>query len=100
MIALNVETTNSFCLPYLEEVNAFRMLSICFSLVMLTFTCWENVSFGSIVIPKILECFVVGSVWLFNLNDRVVPYSAGFGVKSVVVILSVFTRRLLVMAHL
>ena len=34
-------------------------------------------------------CFV-GNVWLFNLSNRVMPYSAGSGVKSVIVILSVF----------
>ena len=38
MIALNVETINSFCLPHLVEVGAFRMLSVCFALVMVTFT--------------------------------------------------------------
>ena len=53
VIALNVETINFFCLPHLVEVNAFRMLSVCFALVMVTFICCENVSFGSRVIPKI-----------------------------------------------
>ena len=56
---------------------------------MVTFICYENVSFGSSVIPRILGCFVVGNVW-FNLSDKVVLYSAGSGVKSVVVVLSVF----------
>ena len=46
--------------------------------------------FGSRVIPKIFGCFVVGNVWLFNLSDRVVLYSAGSSVKSVVIVLSVF----------
>ena len=53
--------------------------SACFTLVMVTFICCENVSFGSRVIPRILECFVVGNVWLLNLNDRIVSYSAGSG---------------------
>ena len=88
--ALNVEAINSFCLPHLVEMSAFRMLSICFALEMLTFICYDNVSFGSRVIPRIFRCFIVGNVWLFNLSNRVVPYSAGFGVKSVVVVLSVF----------
>ena len=57
---------------------------------MVTFACCENVSFGSRAIPRIFKCFVVGSVWLLNLSDRVLPYSAGSGVKSVVVVLSVF----------
>ena len=90
VIALNVETINSFCLFCLVEMNAFRMLNVCFVLVVMTFICCENVSFGSRVIPRNLRCFVVGNVWLFNLSDRVVPYSAGSGVKSVVVVLSVF----------
>ena len=49
--------------------------------------CCENVSFESRVIPRIFVCFVVGSV---NLSYIVVPYSAGSGVKSVVVVLYVF----------
>ena len=44
--ALNVETINSFCLPHLVEVSAFRMLSICFDLVMVTFICCEKSVFG------------------------------------------------------
>ena len=90
MITLNVETINSFCLPHLVEVNAFKMLNVCFALVMVTFICCENVGFGSRMIPRIFRCFVVGNVWLFNLSDRVVLYSAGSGAKSVVVVLSVF----------
>ena len=41
------------------------------------------------LIPRISGCFAVGSVCLFNLNHRVVPYSVESGVKSVVVVLSV-----------
>ena len=44
---LNVEMISSFCLPYLVEVSVFRMLSFYFTLVMVTFICCENVSFGS-----------------------------------------------------
>ena len=39
VIALNVETIISFCLPHLVKVSAFRMLSVCFALVMMTFIC-------------------------------------------------------------
>ena len=91
VIALNVETINSVCLPHLVEVSAFRMLSICFILVTVTFSC-ENVSFESRVISRILGCFVVGNIWLFNLSDRVVLFSAMSGVKSVVVVLSVYMK--------
>ena len=62
VIALNVETINFFCLLDLEEVSAFRMLSVCFTLVMITLICCENVSFESRVIPRIFGCFVVGIV--------------------------------------
>ena len=81
LIALNVETTNSFCLSHLVEVITFRILSVCFALVAVTFICCENVSFESTMISKIIGCCVVGSFWLFNLSDRIVPYSAGSGIK-------------------
>ena len=90
VIALNVETINSFSLPHLVEVSDFGMISVCFALVMVTFICCENVSFGSRVNLRIFGCFVFGSVCLFNLSNRVVLYSAGSGVKIVVVVLSVF----------
>ena len=45
-IALNVEIINSFCLPHLTEVSAFRMLSNCLALDMVTFMYCENVRFG------------------------------------------------------
>ena len=87
VIALNVETINFFCLPHFVEVSGFSMLSICFALLMVTFTCCENVSLGSrMMISKISKCFVVGNVWLLNLSDRFVLYSAGSSVKSVVVV--------------
>ena len=74
VIALNVDTINSFCLPHLIEVIAFRKLSICLALLLVMLICCENVSFGSRVIPRILGFFVIGSVWLFNLSDRLAPY--------------------------
>ena len=66
------------------------MLSDCFALVVVTFICCEDVCFGSRVISRILGFFVVGNVWLFNLSDRVVLYSAKLNVKSVLVVLFVF----------
>ena len=62
VIALNEKMISSFCLPYLVEVSAFRMLSVCFALVLMTFICYENVSFGSRGIPRIIGCFIVDSV--------------------------------------
>ena len=64
------------------------MLSV-FALIMKRFLCCKNVSFGSLVIPRIFECFFIASIGLFNLSSRVVAYSAWSGVKSVVAVLSV-----------
>ena len=83
VIALNVETINSFYLVVMS--GAYRMLNICVTII-----CCENVSFGSRVILRILRCFVVGNVWLFNLSDRIMPNSAGTGVTSMVVVFFVF----------
>ena len=52
VIVLNVQTINFFCLDHLVEVTAFRMLSVCFALVMVVFKCCENVSFGSRVFQE------------------------------------------------
>ena len=56
--ALNAETINSFCLPDLVEVSVFRMSSVSFAVVMVTFIRCENVSLGSKVILRIFWCFV------------------------------------------
>ena len=53
VMALNIETIRSFCLPHLVEVSALRMNSVHLALVMVMFMCCENVCFGLIVIPKI-----------------------------------------------
>ena len=42
------------------------------------------------MISRIIGCFVVGSVGLFNLSDGVMPYSARSNIKNVVVVLSVY----------
>ena len=68
------------------KVSAFRMLSVCFAMVVVKFICCKNISFRSSVIPRIFGCIVVGNVWLFSLSDGVVSYSAGSGVKSFVCI--------------
>ena len=53
VIALNVETiTVFFCLPLFLELNAFRILSVFFALVMVTFMCCQNISFGSRMISR------------------------------------------------
>ena len=72
-----------FCLPHLFEVSALRKLSICFASMMVRFMYCENISLGSKVISKVFGCFAVDNVWLNKLSDKVVPYSAGSGTKSV-----------------
>ena len=62
MGALHIEMISSFCSPYLFEVSTLIMLSVCFALMTVRFMYCENVSFGSKVIPRIFECFGVGSV--------------------------------------
>ena len=46
MIALNVKMISLFCLPYLFEVSALKMLSIYFALMTVRLMYCENVSFG------------------------------------------------------
>ena len=53
--------------------------------------CCKNVSFRSSVKPKFLYVLL-----LVVFDCLVVPYLAGFGVKSKVVVLSVFILRLLI----
>ena len=62
LLVLILETFSSFCLRYLVEVSALRMLKVCFTLVMMIFLCCKNVSFGFGVIPRVFGCFVVSSV--------------------------------------
>ena len=94
---LHIKTISFFCLFYLIEVSASILLSVCFSLVIVMFMCCKNVNFGYRVILRIFGCFVMDSVSLFNISDKVVPDS-WYGVKSVIAVLSVFIRRLLVVA--
>ena len=58
--------------------------------------CCENVSFESRVIPRVFGVFL----WVtFDcLSEKVMPYSAGSGVK-IVDIVCLFMQRLLVMFH-
>ena len=69
MMALNIETISSFSLPHLLEVSGFRMLSVCFALVMVMFIYCENVSFGLRVIPKSFGCFLL--VMFDCLSDKI-----------------------------
>ena len=56
-------------------------------------------SLGSSVRPRILGCLTVGSCVLFMCRVSVVLYSAGSGVKSVVVVLSALSVSWLAMVQ-
>ena len=58
VIALNVKIS-CFYWDHLAEINAFRMLSICFTLVMVTSVSSKTDNFGSIVIPIIFGYLAV-----------------------------------------
>ena len=51
-------------------------------------------SLGSSVSPSILGCWLVSRMLLFMLSCRLVEYSAGSGVKSVVCVLFAFSMSL------
>ena len=62
VIVLKVDIISSFCLPHLVDVSALRMLRVRFALMVVSFMCCENVSFGSRVTPSIFGCLTVGNV--------------------------------------
>ena len=47
VIDLNLETIRFFCLPHLVEMCAFKILSVCFGLEMVTFIYCEKLNFES-----------------------------------------------------
>ena len=61
--------------------------------------CLLKVSLGSKVRPRIVGCLVVGSNMLFIVRLRALLYSAGSGVKSVVMVLSALSIRSLSIVH-
>ena len=100
VIVLYVVVSVSLDFPQCVDVSAFMMLIVCFDLVSV-FCMWlEYVSLGSRVRPSILGCFIVGSCVLFMCSVSSVLYSAGSGVKSVVVVLSAFSVSWFVMVQL
>lgn len=93
VVALYVAVSVSFDFPQCVVVSVFSILLqfLAFSVVFVM--CLEKFSFGSKVSPSILGSFVVGSSELSMCMERVVLYSAGSGVKSVVVVLVGFRVR-------
>ena len=77
----------SLFLPQWVEVRAFSILIVFSALSFVVLICSLNVSLGSKVNPSILGLRIVGSRVLPSCSDSSSLYSAGSGVKSVVIVL-------------
>ena len=77
----------SLFLPQWVEVRAFSILIVFPALSFEVLICSLNVSLGSKVSPSILGLRIVGSRVLSSCSDSSSLYSAGSGVKSVVIVL-------------
>ena len=89
----------SLFLPQWVEVRAFSILIVFSALSFEVLICSLNVSLGSKVSPSILGLRIVGSrvllaVVLSSCSDSSSLYSAGSGVKSVVIVLLALSFRL------
>ena len=83
----------SLFLPQWVEVRAFSILIVFSALSFEVLICSLNVSLGSKVSPSILGLRIVGSRVLSSCSDSSSLYSAGSGVKSVVIILLALSFR-------
>ena len=83
----------SLFLPQWVEVRAFSILIVFSALSFEVLICSLNVSLGSKVSPSILELRIVGSRVLSSCSDSSSLYSAGSGVKSVVIVLLALSFR-------
>ena len=83
----------SLFLPQWVEVRAFSILIVFSALSFEVLICSLNVSFGSKVSPSILGLRIVGSRVLSSCSDSSSLYSAGSGVKSVVIVLLALSFR-------
>ena len=77
----------SLFLPQWVEVRAFSILIVFPALSFEVLICSLNVSLGSKVSPSILGLRIVGSRVLSSCSDSSSLYSAGSGVKSVIIVL-------------
>ena len=83
----------SLFLPQWVEVRAFSILIVFSALSFKVIICLLNVSLGSKVSPSILGLRIVGSRVLSSCSDSSSLYSAGSGVKSVVIVLLALSFR-------
>ena len=83
----------SLFLPQWVEVRAFSILIVFSALSFEVLICSLNVSLGSKVSPSILGLRIVGSRVLSSCSDSSSLYSAGSGVKNVVIVLLALSFR-------
>ena len=83
----------SLFLPQWVEVRAFSILIVFSALSFQVLICSLNVSLGSKVSPSILGLRIVGSRVLSSCSDSSSLYSAGSGVKRVVIVLLALSFR-------
>ena len=81
-----------FCSQWVE-VRAFSIMIVFSALSFEVLICSLNVSLGSKVSPSILGLRIVGSRVLSSCSDSSSLYSAGSGVKSVVIVLLALSFR-------
>ena len=84
---LYVTVSVSLSFPQEVAVRALRTLVVSLPCSVIFCMCFAYVSFGSSVRPSIFGCFSVGSMVLSSCRCSSLLYSAGSGVKSVVVVL-------------
>ena len=87
VMAVYVCVSVSLVFPQFVPDIALYMFVVFSALVLVCLTCSAYVSFGSNVRPSILGCLFVSSVMLFICSCKLVEYSAGSDVKSVVCVL-------------
>ena len=83
----------SLFLPQWVEVRAFSILIVFPALSFEVVICSLNVNLASKVSPSILGLHIVGSRVLSSCSDSSSLYSAGSGVKSVVIVLLALSFR-------
>ena len=93
VMALYVQRIVSLDFPHFVDVSARSMFVVFLALFVEFWMCVEYVSLGSKVSPRIFGCGFVGSVVPCIVRPSCVLYSAGSGVKRVVVVLDLLRVR-------
>ena len=83
----------SFCLPHPVAVSAFMICRGLCACTEMLWMCVLYVSFGVYGKTQTFGCVAMGSALLFIVRSRLLVYSAGSGVNRVQVVLSGFSKR-------